>query len=135
MPRRGLFAEPVFFAYTAGVRPRFPRFLLLLLMLVLPVQTFAATAMLVCASAHQTLPGQMPAAGEAMAGCHDPEPAPPQSHDCKHCTLCALASLPIPAADPARGIAFAPRFLPSPAVQFDGFIPDGPERPPRLSFA
>lgn len=105
-------------------------------MLVLPVQTFAAAAMLVCASAHQTPPGQMTAAGEAMAGCHEPEPAPLQSHDCKHCTLCALASaLPIPAADPAHGIALAPRFLPSPAVQFGGFIPDGPERPPRLSFA
>lgn len=118
------------------MRPRFPRFLLLLLMLVLPVQTFAAAAMLVCAGAHQAMPGQIASAGEAMAGCHEPEPAPPQSHDCKHCTLCALASaLPIPVADAARWGEPVPHFQPSPVVHFNGFIPAGPERPPRTPLA
>ncbi|MFZ5574656.1 MAG: hypothetical protein ACOY5S_05550 [Pseudomonadota bacterium] len=108
----------------------------MLLMLVLPVQTFAAAAMLVCASAHQAGPAQMQmAADAAMAGCHEPEPLP-QSTDCKHCTLCALASaLPIPVADAARWGEPVPHFQPSSVVHFNGFIPAGPERPPRTPLA
>ncbi|MEW6415360.1 MAG: hypothetical protein AB1482_08925 [Pseudomonadota bacterium] len=118
------------------MRTQFHRFLLLLLMLVLPVQTFAAAAMLVCASAHQAGPAQMQmAADAAMAGCHEPEPLP-QSTDCKHCTLCALASaLPIPVADAARWGEPVPHFQPSSVVHFNGFIPAGPERPPRTPLA
>jgi len=104
----------------------------MLLMLGLPLQAYAAASMLVCASAHQAMPAQLATAGEAMAGCHEPEPSPPQSHDCKHCTLCALASaLPIPATDTLRWAPIAPHFQPPSAVTFSGFIPDGPERPPR----
>lgn len=118
------------------MRIRFHRFLLILLMLGLPVQTFAATSMLVCASAHQAMPAQMASADEAMAGCHEPEPSPPQSHECKHCTVCALASaLPIPATDSVRWTAAAPQYQPPSAVTFNGFIPDGPERPPRTFLA
>lgn len=114
------------------MRTRFHRFLLILLMLGLPVQTFAATSMLVCASAHPALPAQMVSGDEAMAGCHESEPSPPQSHQCKHCTVCALASaLPIPATDTVRWTAVVPQFPTLTAVGFSGFIPDGPERPPR----
>ena len=103
-------------------------------MLGLPVQTFAAASMLVCASAHQAMPAQMASVDTAMAGCHESEPLPPQSHDCKHCTVCALASaLPIPVTDTSRWAPIAPHFQPPSAVTFSGFIPDGPERPPRAS--
>lgn len=118
------------------MRTRFHRFLLILLMLGLPVQTFAAASMLVCASVHQAMPAQMASADEAMAGCHESEPSPAQSHQCKHCTVCALASaLPIPATDTARWAADVPHFQPPSAVSFGGFIPDGPERPPRPTLA
>ncbi|MFP5409423.1 MAG: hypothetical protein ACLGG6_00470 [Gammaproteobacteria bacterium] len=118
------------------MRTRFHRFLLILLMLGLPVQSFAAASMLVCASAHQAMPAQMAAADEAMAGCHESEPSPPQSHECKHCTVCALASaLPIPATDSVRWSVAAPHFLPPFVVSFSGYIPDGPERPPRPPLA
>ena len=101
-------------------------------MLGLPVQAFASVSMLVCASAHQAMPAQMAAADAAMAGCHESEPSPPQSRECKHCTVCALASaLPIPATDAARGVAVTPHFQPPSAVALSGHIPDGPERPPR----
>lgn len=106
-------------------------------MLGLPVQTFAGVSMLVCASAHPVMPVAVAADAGAMPGCHEPEPSPvPQSHDCKHCTVCALASaLPIPATDAPRWAVIAPRFQPPAAVAFSGFIPDGPERPPRTSLA
>lgn len=105
-------------------------------MLVLPVQGYAAASMLMCASAHQAVPAQMTAADEAMAGCHESEPSPPQSRDCKHCTLCALASaLAIPAIDTLRQAPVDRYWLPPSAVTFSGFIPDGPERPPRSSLA
>lgn len=117
------------------MRTHFHRFLLILLMLGLPVQTVAAASMLVCASApHQAMPAQPVTADAAMAGCHESEPLPPQSHDCKHCTVCALASaLPIPVTDTPRWAPFAPHFQPPSVVTFSGFIPDGPERPPRTS--
>lgn len=134
MTRPQSLGRALFFEYTAGVRTRLHRFLLILLVLGLPVQTFAATAMLACASAHQAVPAQMASADAAMAGCHESEPSPPQSHECKHCTVCALASaLPIPATDSIRWAAVAAYFQPLPEVTFSGFIPDGPERPPRPS--
>ena len=118
------------------MRTHFHRFLLMLLMLGLPVQTFASASMLVCVSAHQAMPAQMVMADEAMAGCHEPEPSTPQSHECKHCTVCALASaLPIPATDSVRWTATVPQFQPPSVVTFSGFIPDGPERPPRTPLA
>lgn len=119
------------------MRIRFHRFLLILLMLGLPVQTFAAASMLVCAAGHPAPLGHhATAATESMSGCHEPEPSPPQSHDCKHCTVCALASaLPIPVSATARWAADAPTFQPLAAVSFSGYIPDGPERPPRTSLA
>jgi len=74
---------------------------------------------------------QMAMADEAMAGCHESEPSPSSSHDCKHCTACALASvLPIPAAHVPSVIPISERFASCPAARFSGFVPEGPERPP-----
>lgn len=118
------------------MRTRIHRLLLILLMLGLPVQAFAAASMLVCASVHPAMPAQMSLADDAMAGCHESEPSSPQAHDCKHCTVCALASaLPIPATDTTRWAALVPHFQPLSVVGFSGFIPDGPERPPRPTLA
>jgi hypothetical protein len=128
------FEQSSFFDYTARVRTRFHRFLLLLMMLALPVQTFASAAMLDCAFSNQAAVAPMAMAGEMMAGCHEPEQpdSPSAQHNCKHCAACALASvLPIPATDRAAVVPLSVHFLSQPAASFSGFVPSGPERPPR----
>jgi putative hemolysin len=136
----GSFWQLAFFDYTAHVRAQLHRFLLLLLMLALPLQTFASAAMQSCMAPHPVLPEQVAMADAMMADCHEhkqSDSAPAQQHNCKHCAVCALASaLPVPAA--ADTLAIVPattRFISHPAASFSGFIPDGPERPPRTSLA
>ncbi len=122
------------FDYTARVRAYFHRFLLLLLMLALPVQAFAAASMLDC----MAVPPALAETDGMMSGCHAPEQpdTPPAQHDCKHCAACALTSaLPIPVTDTLTITAIRGSFTPSPATAFSGFIPDGPERPPRPALA
>jgi len=123
------------------VRFHFKRFLLILMMLLLPVQTFASAAMLGCAFSHQgpSSAPEMAMAGEAMPACHEPEQsdAPPAKHNCKHCAACYMASaLPIPAAVIVP-LAPVPHsvIVPSVSPSFVGFIPDSPERPPRSCLA
>jgi hypothetical protein len=128
------FEQSSFFDYTARVRTRFHRFLLLLMMLALPVQTFASAAMLDCTFTDQAAVAPMAMAGEMMAGCHEPEQpdSPSAQHNCKHCAACALASvLPIPATYRAAVVPLSVHFLSQPAASFSGFGPSGPERPPR----
>lgn len=136
-PARSL-GLPGLFDYTEFVRTRFHRFLLLLLMLALPLQAFASAAMLGCAFAHQAVAEPEVLADAAMAGCHasDESEAPPARHDCKHCAVCALASaVPIPASDMPAMQPVAQAYPSCPAAAFSGFVPDGPERPPRLTLA
>lgn len=106
-------------------------------MLALPLQALASAAMLECAGLHAGGHEAPAVSTGAMDGCHDSDapdtPAP--VHDCKHCAVCALgAVLPIPSADHA-----APPPVASPDAHpdavYSGFIPDGPERPPRLFLA
>jgi hypothetical protein len=128
------FGQASFCDYTARVRTRFHRFLLMLLMLALPVQTFASAAMLGCTFANQAMVEPMAMAGEMTAACHEPDQpdSPPAQHNCKHCAACALASvLPIPVTDHAAVVPVSVRFLSQPAASFSGFVPSGPERPPR----
>jgi len=109
----------------------------MLLMLALPLQAFAAASMLGCAFSHQDVVEPMAMADE-MAGCHESEQpdAPPAQHDCKHCAVCALASaLPIPASDSPAIMPVTHHFTSHPATPFSGFVPDGPERPPRPHLA
>ena len=132
MAHRHSIGLPVFFDYTARVPTRVRRFLLLLLMLALPVQAFASAAMMSCALPQQDTVQSMVVADDVMAGCHEPEPSAPSSHDCKHCTACALASaLPIPSSDAPAIMPVLTRYILHPAVSFSGFVPEGPERPPR----
>ncbi|MBU1265000.1 MAG: hypothetical protein KJ946_10365, partial [Gammaproteobacteria bacterium] len=73
-------------------------------------------------------------AGEMAAACHEPEQpdSPPAQHNCKHCTACALAAaLPIPVTDRAAVVPASIHFLTQPVASFSGFVPSGPERPPR----
>jgi hypothetical protein len=117
------------------MRTRFHRFLLFLMMLALPVQTFASAAMLDCTFTDQAAVAPMAMAGEMMmAGCHEPQQpdSPPAQHDCKHCAACALAAvLPIPVTDRAAVVPASIHFLTQPVASFSGFVPSGPERPPR----
>lgn len=133
----------MFFDYTDCVRLQINRFLLILMMLVLPVQTFASAATLGCAfshqgqNTHQKLEKQA-MSGEPMAMCHEPNQTDksPTSHNCKHCTACHLASaLMVPAVDAALVMPFAHSVTLHVDDTFIGFIPDSPERPPRASFA
>lgn len=114
------------------------RFLLLCLMLALPLQGHAAATMLACALASGETTAQPMAQAEASPPCHmDALPdAPPEKHDCAHCAACMLASaLPVP-------VTVSMLSGPSPCVYgafhagfVAGFIPDGPERPPRSRLA
>lgn len=108
------------------------------MMLALPVQAFASAAMLDCAFTDQAAVASMAMAGETMAGCHEPaQPdSPSAQHDCKHCAACALAAaLPIPATDRAAVMPASIQFPTQPAASFSGFVPSGPERPPRAFLA
>lgn len=110
----------------------------MLLMLALPLQTFASASMLGCAFSQPAAVDPMTMADAMMAGCHEPEQpdSPPAQHDCKHCAACALASvLPVPVADSVAIMPVVHRFASQPAALFSGFIPDGPERPPRPALA
>lgn len=109
------------------------------MILALPLQTFASAALMGCEFTAHLNAGQQGAMADAnMAGCHDQEQpdTPPTQHNCKHCTACALAStLPVPV---TATLAFEPvpdSFSAQPAASFSGFIPDGPERPPRTFLA
>lgn len=133
----------MFFDYTCEVRSQINRFLLVLMMLVLPVQTFASAAMLGCAFSHQGQTAHQKSEKQAMpdaamAACHEPEQTAPSSaaHDCKHCAACYLASaLLVPAVDATLILPVTYSVIPHADDAFIGFIPDSPERPPRISFA
>ena len=110
----------------------------MLLMLALPLQAFASAAMLGCATSHPIAAEPVAMADETMAGCHETgqADAPPAQHDCKHCAACALAStLPIPVSDTLAILPVTQVYQSSPAASFSGFVPDGPERPPRSTLA
>jgi hypothetical protein len=120
------------------VRAHFHRFLLILLMLALPLQAFASAAMLGCVLSDRATAEPMAMAGGMMAGCHEPDQPDTSSTqaDCEHCAACALASaLPVPASDSAATAPASIRFVSPPAASFSGFVPSGPERPPRLFLA
>ena len=132
------------------MRLQLNRFLLILMMLVLPVQTFASATTLGCAFSHQGRAMSLMVAEHAMsddshamsddsmATCHESEETDksPTSHSCKHCTACHLVSalmVPEVAATPLLPISHS--IIPHADDAFIGFIPDSPERPPRVSLA
>jgi len=107
----------------------------MLLILALPVQSFASAAMLGCMMPPTDAMQPVAMTDDMMADCHassDQPGTPSTSHNCNHCAACALASsLPIPAAGSTPVVPVAVCFVAQPAAAFSGFIPDGPERPPR----
>ncbi len=108
------------------------------MMLALPLQAIASASMLGCAFSHQAVAEPVAMADEMMAGCHETErpDAPSSRHDCNHCAVCALASsVPIPASDMPVILPAVHPYPSHPAAAFSGFVPEGPERPPRLSLA
>lgn len=128
----------VFFDYTRHMRARLHRFLLMLLMLALPVQTFASAVMLGCSLQDQAGVAPMAMADAMAVSCHEPEQldTQPAQHECKHCATCALASaLTLPAADALSVMPVRQNFTSRPAASFSGIVPEGPERPPRTHFA
>jgi len=133
---RGLLGSPPFFDYTTHVHTSLHRFLLMLLMLTLPLQGLASASMLGCASS--AAQASQAAEPMRMTACHEQAPSdmPPAPHDCKHCAACVLATaLPIPISAIPAILPVAIHYLSHPAASFSGFIPDSPERPPRLALA
>ncbi len=117
----------------------FKRFLLIFMMLALPVQAFASAALLGCEFSSAGAEAGI-AMDHAMADCHE-APAekpgvPAGEHQCSHCAACYLAAaFPMPAAT-ATLVAPIPYTPPLARIEpFSGFIPEGPERPPRTSLA
>lgn len=118
------------------------RFLLMFMMLALPLQAFASAAMLGCEFSRAGSADQVSMdeayMDRAMSGCHD-APAersgmPVGEHQCSHCAACCLAAafpIPVSATAPVTPIPFTPHLLR--AESFSGFIPSGPERPPRTT--
>lgn len=128
--------------YTFNVHAQLRRLLLLLLILVLPVEALASSVMQVCILPDRVAAGRMAlsdAAMEGMTGCHatpDQPHSPPAQHTCKYCAACALAPvLPIEFAGNMLLVPVANGFGAQVAASFSGFIPDGPERPPRPPLA
>ncbi|MFP5417841.1 MAG: hypothetical protein ACLGHA_01670 [Gammaproteobacteria bacterium] len=130
------------------MRSHLKRFLLGLLLAVLPLQGVAWAAMPGCAFVHparatQQAPDQPVADTRASlidsaAMCHEPQPEgkAPTAHDCTHCAACYLASaLLLPARDIGSAAPAVNRVVSSADDAFTGFIPDSPERPPRPFFA
>lgn len=128
---------------------RFRRFLLIFMMLALPVQAFASAAMLGCEYLRIGSPAHAPAdlatlnhhamghhADSAMSSCHeasDEQPdTPAGAHKCSHCAACYLAAAcPIPFVQTSQVIAIPTTAHLHQSKSFNGFIPEGPERPPR----
>lgn len=110
----------------------------MLLMLVLPLQAFASAGMLGCVLVHPVALEHVATTDAAMTGCHEQkqQDAPATQHNCTHCAVCALASVLLaPASQAPALIPDTDRFVSQSAAPFSGFIPDGPERPPRLFLA
>ena len=104
------------------------------MMLALPLQAFASAAMIGCSMMqHAAMPIQ--AGDTVMSGCHEsaPQPDSPTSqHSCMHCAVCYLSSIPLlPTISPLSGLPAADAIIPHAATWFSGYIPEGPERPPR----
>lgn len=123
------------------MRLQLNRFLLVVVvMLALPVQTFASVVMLGCAFLHQepAVHQGLAMADEMTAACHEdtlPD-TQPTSHNCTHCAACYLTSaLAIPYAAAASIASVSHRVIPYADAAFIGFIPAGPERPPRTTIA
>ncbi len=123
------------FGYTARVRNRFKHLLLIFMMLALPVQ--ASAALLGC-ELSRAVPKIQVAMDHGMSVCHDAPADKPDvpvgEHQCSHCAACYLAAaFPIPVSADAlvTPIPYTPHL--QIAESFSGFIPEGPERPPRTS--
>ena len=124
------------------MRTLFKRFLLVFMMLALPVQAFASVALLACDMSIPAAVAKVSAApmDHAMNGCHEDAAEntslPADDHQCSHCAVCYLAAaFPIPVAHTAlvTPIPYTPHL--QRAEPISGFIPEGPERPPRTTAA
>jgi hypothetical protein len=108
----------------------------MLLMLLLPLQAFAAAGMVGCLFGHMPATERTATDSEMTAGCH--QAAAEQAgtleveHQCDHCAACALASaLPIPATGVVAIVPVSNGVTSRAATPFCGYVADGPERPPR----
>lgn len=116
-----------------------PRLLLtIMLLLALPLQSFAAAAMISCAPSHHGLPTTATMHDDAAAhtrhhdGDHDPVSKPSHGkHACSACAACCIGGALMPSAPRLSG-DLSTHLRPLPAhVTPPAFITEGTERPPR----
>lgn len=116
------------------------RLLLWCLFAALPLQGYAAALRLCCAPASAATMKITPAAGHAMAHCHDgagkahanPDTAHKTTHDCGY-NGCVGACAPPANIAVAAILHHGAVLAGAPAALFSGHIPAGLERPPKSS--
>lgn len=112
------------------------------LLLALPLQGFAAAAMISCAPSHHVLPttgamhDDVAAQAHHHGGDHDPAATPSHGkHACSACAACCIGGAWMPSALRLPG-DFSTHLRPLPArVTPPAFITEGTERPPRHDLA
>lgn len=108
-------------------------------MLALPSHALASAAMLACGLVNEAVPSHAASASpETADACHGhgESDAPQPAAECEHCAACAVASaLPVQPGKDLPQASLAAYGAAQPAARFGGFIPDGPERPPRSFLA
>jgi hypothetical protein len=112
--------------------------------LVLPLQGYAAAAMIACGPMHGASPAvaESRAAAQPPVDCerHAPAPAQPEKPAQGKCSACASCGTPPAVAAPA-GLAFSvlaaahSAAIPFVALTPETVVPDGLERPPRACLA
>ncbi|MBC7207194.1 MAG: hypothetical protein H5U27_11830 [Methyloversatilis sp.] len=113
-----------------------------LLLLALPLQGFAAAAMISCAPSHHglqttvTLHDDAAAHAHHQGGDHDPVSTPSHGkHACSACAACCIGGALMPSALRLPGdFSTHLRPLPAPVIP-PAFITEGTERPPRHDLA
>ncbi|AMO99297.1 hypothetical protein CAter282_1412 [Collimonas arenae] len=128
---------------------RLKNLLILLLALAIPLQGYAAAAMVFCGSenvtAARTAAATMHASSHhradlqsagltstSMQGDHHNGAHDKVSHSCSSCAACCIGVIPMPSTLAATQALAITHAIPFPLSGFVGYMPENPERPPSL---
>jgi len=130
---------------------RLKTLLILLLALAIPLQGYAAAAMVFCGSENVTATrtaaatmhanphhhADLQSAGltstsTSMQGDHHNGAHDKASHSCSSCAACCIGVIPMPSTLAATQALAITHAIPFPLSGFVGYMPENPERPPSL---
>ncbi|SDY87201.1 hypothetical protein SAMN04515617_12625 [Collimonas sp. OK242] len=126
---------------------RLKNLLILLLALTLPIQGYAAAAMVFCgsekitaasaagdgdATAHHMHAQNADLPSKARHGGHEHSAQDKNSSSCSSCAACCVGAIPMQSALPAAQALPAMHFTQLPLSGFVGYTPENPERPPSV---